>query len=31
MDITPGEKRGQHQVQLVGGLAAILEFSFSKK
>ena len=24
IDITPGEKRGQPQVQLVGGLAAIL-------
>jgi hypothetical protein len=31
MDITPGEKRGQPQVELVGGLAAILEFSVSKQ
>ena len=31
MDITPVKTRGQHQVQLVGGLAAILEFSVSKQ
>ena len=31
MDITPGEKRGQHQVQLVGGLAAILKFAVAKQ
>jgi site-specific DNA recombinase len=29
--ITPGEKRGQPQVQLVGGLAAILEFAVAKQ
>jgi hypothetical protein len=31
IDITPGEKRGQPQVQLVGGLAAILEFAAAKQ
>jgi hypothetical protein len=31
IDITPGEKRGQPQVQLVGGLAAILEFAVAKQ
>ena len=31
IDITPGEKRGQPQVQLVGGLAAILEFALAKQ
>ena len=31
IDITPGEKRGQTQVQLVGGLAAILEFAVAKQ
>jgi len=31
IEITPGEKRGQPQVQLVGGLAAILEFSVTKQ
>ena len=29
--ITPGEKRGKPQVQLVGGLAAILEFAVTKQ
>jgi site-specific DNA recombinase len=29
--ITPGETRGQPQVQLVGGLAAILEFAVAKQ
>ena len=28
-EITPGEKRGDPQVQLVGGLAAILELAVS--
>ena len=31
IDITPGEKRGQPQVQLIGGLAAILEFAVAKQ
>ena len=31
IDITPGEKRGQPQVQLVGGLAAILKFALAKQ
>ena len=31
IDILPGEKRGKPQVQLVGGLAAILEFAVAKQ
>ena len=31
IEITPGEKRGDTQVQLVGGLAAILELAVSKQ
>ena len=31
IEITPGEKRGDPQVQLVGGLAAILELAVSKQ
>ena len=31
IEITPGEKRGYPQVQLVGGLAAILELAVSKQ
>ena len=31
IDITPGEKHGQPQVQLVGGLAAIFEFAVAKQ
>ena len=31
IDITQGEKRGQPQVQLVGGLAAILEFALDEQ
>ena len=31
IDITQGETRGQPQVQLIGGLAAILEFAVAKQ
>ena len=31
IEITPGEKRGNPQVQLVGGLAAILELAVSRQ
>ena len=31
IEITPGEKRGDPKIQLVGGLAAILELAVSKK
>ena len=31
IEITPGEKRGDPQVQLVGGLAAILELVVSRQ